>query len=280
MKTSLFASIFGQAGAEILNEFKPVPCPDGNGCAHAWIPTRCAQEVRHAASLRGCDAILLTVEQTAMPKCLLIMDFDSTLVTSEGLDLLAEAHGVGLEVAAITSRAMRGEMDFAQSLASRLATLAGMELAQIDTLAKRQPLQPGMRELVQQVQAAGVETAIVSGGFDRLIAPIAVELGIRRIVCNHFALDGERLCGAIDGELIDANAKRTALLAICGELEIDPMQTIALGDGANDIPMLAAAGIGIALHPKPKVLEEIPNALAHNSPACLACLLRAYPPSS
>ena len=275
MNSYLFACILGVNRQPVFDGLEVIALTHAASRSSGWIRAVDEALLRHQAAEQECDAIVLSRHQTAQQKRLLVMDFDSTLVTSEGLDMLAAHHGTGYQVARLTKQAMQGNLDFAQSLNSRLATLAGTRLATVDTLADQQPLQPGMRELVTQAQQAKVETAIISGGFDRCIAPIAKKLGINRILCNRFELAGDRLTGKVQGRIIDAQAKRQGLLDIALQLGIGPDQTMALGDGANDIPMLKAATIGIALHPKSALVRKNPNAIVHTSPAELVFLLQS-----
>ena len=278
MTNLLFASVFGNHKTHILHPITDAIATQTPTSVHGWITSKQQTQLRSIAQDNNCDSVIQSIHQARTSIRLLAMDFDSTLVTSEGLDMLAESYKVGDQVAALTQKAMRGELDFHASITQRLQTLAGMHTTQIDALATHQPIQPGMQELIEYAHAHGIVCAIISGGFEQLITPLATQLGITHVVCNRFATTDGRLNGAYTGPLIDAQGKKNALLALCDNLNLKPEQALALGDGANDIPMLQAAGLGIALHPKPKVFAANPNALHYNTANCLTALLTPHHP--
>ena len=181
----------------------------------------------------------------AAPK-LLVMDVDSTLTTSEAIDLLAEAAGAGEKVAEITERAMRGELDFAESLAERVATLRGLPVHVLDEVRRQIEFQPGAVELVQAVKAAGARVGVVSGGFIEIVQPNVEAIGIDYATANTLEVVDGFLTGRTVGEVIDRQAKARHLLSYCELASCTPDQAVAIGDGANDLDMLAAAGLGIA----------------------------------
>lgn len=182
---------------------------------------------------------------------LVVLDVDSTLIGQEVVDLLADAAGVGDEVAAITAAAMRGELDFVQSLARRVALLEGLPVAVVDEVRARVSVTDGVPELVDAVHAAGGSIAAVSGGFGRVLAPLAGELGLDRWRANRLGEADGRLTGRVEGAVVDAAAKQTALLDWAREL--GATTTAAVGDGANDLLMLGAATLSVAFDAKPAV---------------------------
>jgi len=192
---------------------------------------------------------------------LLVLDVDSTLIADEVIELLAEHAGAREQVAAVTEAAMRGELDFAQSLAARVATLAGLPASVADEVAARVRYSPGARELVSTLQARGWEVALVSGGFAEIVGVLAAQLGITRYRANRLEVEDGLLTGRTTGPVIDRAAKAVALLGFAAELGVDVADTVAIGDGANDLDMLAAAGLGIAFNAKPAVREAADAAI-------------------
>ncbi len=183
----------------------------------------------------------------ARRKRLIIADMDSTMITVECIDELADYAGIKPQIAAITERAMRGELDFRAALAERVALLAGLDASVIDRcLAERVALMPGARTLVQTMAAAGARAVLVSGGFTRFAEPVAAEIGFHRAVANRLELAGGKLTGKVADPVIDSAAKRAELEAEVAALGITAADALAVGDGANDAPMLAAAGLGAA----------------------------------
>jgi len=187
---------------------------------------------------------------------LCVLDVDSTLITAEVIELIAGHAGSRDEVAAITEAAMRGELDFAESLAQRVATLAGLpETVFADVLAEVH-FTPGAPELVSALQNAGWEVALVSGGFAEIVAPLAERLGITRFRANRLEVSDGVLTGRTQGPVIDRAAKERALREFAAELGVAIEDTVAIGDGANDLDMMRAAGVGIAFNAKPIVQEQ------------------------
>lgn len=187
---------------------------------------------------------------------LVVLDADSTLIREEAIELLAEAAGSLEHVAAVTERAMRGELDFAASLRERVATLAGVETAVFDEVRARMTPTPGVQELVDGVHAAGGRVGVVSGGFHELLDPLAERLGLDFCRANRLDVDGGRLTGRVDGPIVDAEAKRTALEEWAAASGIPIARTVAVGDGANDLRMLDRAALGVAFCAKPIVRAQ------------------------
>lgn len=187
---------------------------------------------------------------------LIVLDVDSTLITAEVIELIAARAGTQQQVAEVTEAAMRGEIDFAESLRQRVATLAGVpDTVFADVLAEVE-FTPGAEELVSTLQAEGWTAALVSGGFAEVVGPLAERIGITRYRANRLETADAALTGRTIGPVIDAAAKATALLEYCSELGIDPADTVAVGDGANDLEMMQVAGLGVAFNAKPIVQER------------------------
>ncbi|MGD9614917.1 MAG: phosphoserine phosphatase SerB [Alphaproteobacteria bacterium] len=186
-------------------------------------------------------------------KRVLVADLESTIIENEMLDELADFIGMRAPVAEITRRAMNGELDFAAALAERVALLRGLPVSVLDDAAKRIRMMPGARALVATSRAAGIRTALVSGGFAVFAEPVAASLGFDRVVANHLDIVGGRIAGTVRSPIVDRDAKRDALIALAAEDGIPMTAILAVGDGANDLPMLLAAGIGVAFRAKPAV---------------------------
>ncbi|MDR2565514.1 MAG: phosphoserine phosphatase SerB [Bifidobacteriaceae bacterium] len=204
---------------------------------------------------------------------LLVMDVDSTLTTTEGIDLLAELAGVGPEVAAVTDRAMRGELDFAESLRARVALLAGLPESAIGQAFSLVRLSPGARELVAALHAEGWAVGAVSGGFVPMVAPLAADLGLDFYRANALEVSDAVLTGRVVGSVVDRAAKAAALREWAAELGVPLERTAAMGDGANDLDMMAAAGLSIAYGGKPAVVAAADHAVEGSLLAALPHLL-------
>ncbi len=209
-----------------------------------------ARAALEAASL---DADIFVIDVASRDCRLFVADMDSTMITVECIDELADYAGLKAEISAVTERAMRGELDFAQALSGRVALLAGLDAATIDRCrAERVRIMPGAKALVRTLRARGARTILVSGGFIPFAQPVADEIGFERAVANTLDIADGRLAGTVGTPIVDAQRKRTELLGAVRELGLSPAQSLAIGDGANDIPMIEAAGLGIAYHAKPK----------------------------
>jgi len=184
---------------------------------------------------------------------LVAFDMDSTLIQTEVIDELAAAAGVGDEVSAITEAAMNGELDFKESLVRRVGLLKGLEESVLEQIAARLPLTPGAERLIRTLRSLGYRTAILSGGFSFFGKDLQQRLGIDFVFANELEVEDGRLTGRVSGEIVDGARKAALLRQLADQAGIRLEQTIAVGDGANDLPMLDAAGLGIAFHAKPKV---------------------------
>ena len=181
---------------------------------------------------------------------LVVLDVDSTLIQDEVIDLHADEAGVEAAVSAITERAMRGELDFAQSLRERAALLEGLEASAFARIRSRITLTPGARTLCRTLRSLGYRICLVSGGFVEVVQPLADDLGVDAVRANQLEVVDGRLTGRVEGPIVDRQGKRSALEEFAREFDIPMRRTIAIGDGANDIDMLQAAGLGVAFNAK------------------------------
>ncbi|MEW1811652.1 phosphoserine phosphatase SerB [Pseudarthrobacter phenanthrenivorans] len=212
--------------------------------------------LRHAvaeAADPGFDTALVPAALRAASRKLLIMDVDSTLIQQEVIELLAAYAGKREEVAAVTEAAMRGELDFAQSLHARVAVLAGLPADVVHSVRNEVKLSEGAGELVAAFKAAGHAVAVVSGGFNQILEPIAADLALDYWQANELEIVDGALTGKVLGAVVDRAAKEKYLREWAAAEGIALEHTIAVGDGANDLDMLGAAGIGVAFNAKPAV---------------------------
>ncbi|MFS0893888.1 phosphoserine phosphatase SerB [Microbacterium sp. 179-I 3D3 NHS] len=186
---------------------------------------------------------------------LVVLDADSTLIRDEVIELLADEAGRRDEVEAATEAAMRGEVDFAASLRSRVAALEGVPVSAFERVRARVEPTPGVHELIAAVHARGGVVGVVSGGFHEILDHIAPQLGVDRWRANRLEIADDALAGRVDGAIVDAAVKASTLAEWASELGIDRRATIAIGDGANDLQMMATAGLGLAFNAKPAVRE-------------------------
>jgi phosphoserine phosphatase len=186
-------------------------------------------------------------------KTVLVADMESTVIENEMLDELADFVGLRAEVATITRQAMNGELDFAAALAGRVALLKGLPVSVLDEAYAKVREVPGAAALVATMRAAGADAALVSGGFGVFAEKVAARLGFTRIVCNQLDLAGGRIAGTVAAPIVTADTKRRTLIEIAATRGVPLADTLAVGDGANDLPMLLTAGLGIAFRAKPTV---------------------------
>ena len=198
-------------------------------------------------------------------KAVLVADMDSTIVTSETLDELAAYAGVKAEIEAITRRSMNGEVDFAEALRERVAMLRGLDFGALEKTWERTKLMPGARELVATMRAHHALTALVSGGFTFFTERVAAAVGFDVNHANELIDDGQALTGAVADPILDRDAKKATLIRLAEERGVKLSATLAVGDGANDLAMLAVAGLGVAYHAKPIVAREAQARIDHGN---------------
>ncbi len=203
-------------------------------------------------------------EDTMYRRCrrLVCFDMDSTLIGTEVIDELAIRAGVGDKVKEITERAMRGEIDFRESFAERVALLKGLDVSVMKDIAENLPITEGVERMMTVLKRAGFKTAILSGGFTYFGNYLKQKFGIDYVYANELEIEDGKLTGRYVGDIVDGKRKAELLRLLAQVENIDIAQTIAVGDGANDLPMLATAGLGIAFHAKPKVKENADQSLS------------------
>jgi len=212
--------------------------------------------------LPGVDVVVQP--QADRRKQLLVADMDSTMITIECIDELADYAGIKPQIAEVTERAMRGELDFESALDARVALLKGLEESAIDRChAERVVLMPGARALIRTMKAHGARTILVSGGFTVFADKVAQAIGFDRALSNRLGLAGGMLDGTVARPIVGSATKRDTLILEREERGLTPAQTLAVGDGANDIPMIEEAGLGVAYHAKPKTAAAADARIEH-----------------
>jgi phosphoserine phosphatase len=209
----------------------------------------------------GVDIAIQPAGLNRLARKLVIMDVDSTLISQEVIDLLAEKSGVGEQVRIITESAMRGEMDFETSLRKRVSLLSGQHESILQEVKEQITLTPGARTLIRTLKKLGHGVGLVSGGFSQIVEPIAKSLEISNVRSNTLEIIDGLLTGRLIGPIVDREGKAAALKDFAMKEKISMANTIAIGDGANDLDMIAAAGLGIAFNAKPKVQEAAQSSI-------------------
>ncbi len=206
---------------------------------------------------------------------LIVMDMDSTAIQIECIDEIARLAGVGEQVSAVTAAAMQGKLEFADSLRNRVALLKDAPVTILDTVAANMPLMPGLTLLVDGAKAANWKVAIASGGFTRFAGKLQQDLGLDHIEANNLETEGSVLTGRVLGRIVDGRVKAETLQQLRERFAIPVAQSVAIGDGANDLPMLKLAGLGVAIHAKPIVREQAQVAIRQLDLDAVLCLLQA-----
>jgi phosphoserine phosphatase len=207
---------------------------------------------------------------------LLVMDMDSTLITMETIDELADMVGIKAEVAKITERAMRGEIEYDQSLRERLALLKGLDESALQRVYdERLRFSPGAEQMLEQVRAAGIRTLLVSGGFTYMTDRLKARAKLDYTHSNVLEIINGKLTGKVIGDIVNADMKRASLLRVAAELGIRREQIAGVGDGANDLKFMAECGVSVAYHAKPVVREQTTYALNHSGLDAMLYLLSA-----
>jgi phosphoserine phosphatase len=233
-----------------------VSVPPGVGGQLQEVLTAVAADV-------GVDVALEDYSIARRAKRLIVFDVDSTLIQQEVIEMLAARAGAEEAVKAITDAAMRGELDFAESLHQRVGTLAGLPAEIIDDVAEDVELTPGARTTIRTLRRLGYHVGVVSGGFRQVIQPLADELMLDFVAANVLEVIDGKLTGRVVGEIVDRAGKAKALRDFASQAGVPMAQTVAVGDGANDIDMLSAAGLGIAFNAKPALREVADASLSH-----------------
>ncbi|MCB1929847.1 MAG: phosphoserine phosphatase SerB [Rhodocyclaceae bacterium] len=234
------------------------------GSAFRLLDARDCDDVADYCAERELDFAWVPESRRLRDFGLFVTDMDSTLIDIECIDELADLYGVGREVAAITEAAMRGELEFAESLSRRVALLAGLDEDALQRVQEeRLRLNPGAESLMRGLRQAGIRTVLVSGGFTFFTDRLRRELGFDHAFANRLEIVDGKLTGRLLGDIVDAAAKRQALIRVRDEIGLLTTQTIAVGDGANDLLMLEEAALGIAYHAKPVVRARTRCAISH-----------------
>ena len=228
------------------------------GADHAAL----REALTEVAKTCGLDLAVQRAGLHRRSKHLVVMDADSTLLQDEVIDLLADECGCADEVSSITELAMAGAIDFAESLRRRVALLEGLPVSVLDDVRARLRLTPGARTLLRTLLRLGYVPAVVSGGFVEVLEPLMNELGVTHLIANRLETRDAKLTGRVTGDIVDRAGKARALERLAEEIGVPLEQTVAVGDGANDIDMLSVAGLGIAFNAKPVVQEHADTALS------------------
>jgi phosphoserine phosphatase len=251
-------------------------CAPGEG---VWLEKGVALDLAFAndpaAARTALESVFARTDVVVQPtatrrKALIVADMDSTMITVECIDELADYAGIKAEVAAVTEAAMRGELDFEGALDARVALLAGLSESVIaQCLAERVHVMPGAKALVRTMRANGAEAVLVSGGFTRFAEPVAAAIGFTQAIANVLLIDDGKLTGKVAKPIVGSATKEETLLAAIDRRGIDPALSLAVGDGANDLAMIKRAGLGVAYHAKPIVAAAAGARIDHGDLSAL-----------
>jgi phosphoserine phosphatase len=237
--------------------------PDPGHGSEDYPPGTLRKKLVEVARTAGVDVAVERAGLSRRSKRLIVFDVDSTLVQGEVIEMLAARAGAEDEVRAVTEAAMAGELDFSESLRRRVAVLAGLPESVLEEVAAELELTPGARTTIRTLKRLGFRCGVVSGGFTRVIAGLAAELGLDFCAANELEVVDGRLTGRVVGEIVDRPGKAVALRRFADAFGVPLEQCVAVGDGANDIDMLSTAGLGIAFNAKPALREVADTALSH-----------------
>lgn len=226
-----------------------------------WLKIK--QELMVVSNHHKIDTAFMKDNVFRFNKRLIVFDMDSTLIQAEVIDEMAEVYGIGPQVKEITERAMNGLLNFDQALTERVALLKGLERHKLQEIYERLQLTPGAEKFIKTVKNLGFKTAIVSGGFRYFAENLRLRLGIDYAFANELEFEGNILTGRVKGQIVNAQQKAFILELLAQQEHIHLEQVVAVGDGANDLPMLAKAGLGIAFHAKEKVKREARHQMSH-----------------
>ena len=270
LEVNRVAEVAQAAGTEVI-ETRTVPVPvtlsDRRTVHNLLINSADAEglssRLRDLSDAHGVDIALQPRAARCQPYRLAVFDMDSTLIDCEVIDELAAQAGVGEAVAEITARAMRGELDFDESYRTRLALLEGLDARAVEDLADRLPVKEGLREMTTTLKARGMTLAIFSGGFMPIAERLQADYGFDEVVANTLEVASGKVTGRVVPPIVNREHKAAALQALATRLGISVDACIAVGDGANDLDMMAMAGLGVAFHAKPAVRAASPIEVTH-----------------
>ncbi len=246
-------------------------------CAYVGLTTQANlnEHLEDVATRFSVELCLVDKTPSLAEPGLLLMDMDSTVIAVECIDEIAELAGVGEQVSAVTAQAMLGKLDFVQSLRTRVACLAGADESILHQVREALPLMPGVANLVKLLKSYDWKVAIASGGFSYFADYLQDRLNLDAAVANDLEIQNKKLTGKVQGGIVDANVKAQTLTKLANQWSIPPNQTIAMGDGANDLVMMNAAALGVALHAKPIVRQQADIAIRNGGLDTLMWVLEA-----
>ncbi|MBO6009793.1 MAG: phosphoserine phosphatase SerB [Ruminobacter sp.] len=242
------------------------------------VTDRYSEELNRAFKVFTGDADVIHVKNIPdlSKPGVILLDMDSTCIQIECIDEIAKAYGVGKQISEITSMAMHGKLDFKQSLRKRVGLLKYAPTSILDKIRNNLPIMPGFPELIRLLQDRGWKTAIASGGFMPFVNKLKEDFGLDLVRANTFEIDGDHLTGGLIGEIVDSTVKVSTLHELCAKYDIPKEQSIAVGDGANDLPMINESGLGFAIHAKPIVREQATATINTLGLDAIVCVLTAY----
>ncbi|WAJ69011.1 phosphoserine phosphatase SerB [Catenovulum adriaticum] len=252
----------------------------GDDCAISWqlakpLETSLLAQIKVWAEQQKIEVWQLLQRPNLSEPGLLLMDMDSTTIKIECIDEIAKLAGVGKQVAEVTELAMQGKLDFAESLRARVATLKDCDEAVLQSVANNLPLMHGLERLISALKKHDWKVAIASGGFTFFADQLKTQLGLDAAVANSLSIESGKLTGKVEGEIVDAQVKARTLTELANEFDIAQSQTVAMGDGANDLVMMDAADLGVAFEAKPIVQQKADVAINHHGLDALLFMLKA-----